>query len=358
MKKVLFIGELFATGRKDGIPRYTEEIIKAMDRMNTRYDMELIVPCPVDIELDNIKVIVLNEKRYRSGKLGGEIWRQYDIVNYARKNNGIMVDLGMVFPFFRNDICAIHDCQPEKYQGNYLRGKHSGLRDILRMRQRRNAARKSKLIVTVSKNSAKEIVQYFGVDSSKIRVVYNAWQHYEKVQADESVFNDYPVITEKPYFFSLGSRFKHKNIEWVYAAARQNPQYQFVITGYDNVAQYSNDIVSKAPENCLFTGYLSDEKIKALMRGCRAFIFPSLSEGFGIPPLEALSVGAELIISNASCLPEVYGDCAHYIDPNNYENIDLDEILKGQIGDGQAVLDKYSWEKSAKALLKCIEEIS
>lgn len=140
------------------------------------------------------------------------------------------------------------------------------------------------------------------------------------------------------------------------AAARQNPQYQFICTGANDVAGYSGDIEEKAPTNVIFTGYLNDEKVKALMENCRAFIQPSLSEGFGIPPLEAMSCGAELIVSNVTSLPEVYGEYAHYIDPTLYENIDIDKILATPVGNPQELLDKYSWKKSAEKLQWILEQ--
>ena len=86
------------------------------------------------------------------------------------------------------------------------------------------------------------------------------------------------------------------------------------------------------------------------MKGCRAFIHPAVYEGFGIPPIEALSCGAELIISNTTCLPEVYGKSAHYIDPYNYD-VDLDELLKEPIASASEVLGRYSWVEEAKKLL-------
>ena len=159
------------------------------------------------------------------------------------------------------------------------------------------------------------------------------------------------------YFFSLGSRYKHKNMDWVFAAARQNPGYKFVVTGHNTLADYSKDIEASAPENVIFTGFLSDEKVKALMAHCKAFIQPSLSEGFGMPPLEAVSAGAkDIIVSNVTALPEVYGECAHYIDPLKYENIDMDEILATEVKDPSVLLDKYSWEKSAGQIKALIDE--
>jgi glycosyltransferase involved in cell wall biosynthesis len=89
------------------------------------------------------------------------------------------------------------------------------------------------------------------------------------------------------------------------------------------------------------------------MEKCRAFLMPSYYEGFGIPPLEALSCGAEIIISNAASLPEIYGNTAHYIDPFN-TNIDLEELLKEPVEDPGEILKKYTYDTAAKQVYDII----
>ena len=89
------------------------------------------------------------------------------------------------------------------------------------------------------------------------------------------------------------------------------------------------------------------------MKHCRAFIHPAIYEGFGIPPIEALSCGAPLILSPATCLPEIYGKSAHYIDPYNYD-VDLEALLKEPVAPASEVLDRFSWDDEAKKLLNLL----
>lgn len=122
------------------------------------------------------------------------------------------------------------------------------------------------------------------------------------------------------------ARKSREEIESKKTRLNLDPQYFFVVTGAKQVVtdtSFEGDI----PENMVFTGYLSDEEIKALMRHCKASIQPSFYEGFGIPPMEAMSVGADCIVSNASSLPEVYKNSVWYIDPHDYDSIDLDKIM-------------------------------
>ena len=103
-------------------------------------------------------------------------------------------------------------------------------------------------------------------------------------------------------------------------------------------------------DNVLFLGYVRDEELKSLMKYCKAFIFPSYYEGFGIPPMEALSVGSKAIVSDIPVHHEIYGNSVYYIDPYNAD-VNLDNLLKGHVDNADMVLKEYSWKKSA-ALLK------
>ena len=121
--------------------------------------------------------------------------------------------------------------------------------------------------------------------------------------------------------------------------ARRNPDKHFVIAG----KTVNPKDIPESLKTMIFLGSVTDGESKALMTYCRAFLHPSKFEGFGIPPLEALSCGTPIAISNASCLPEVYGDCAHYFDPDDYD-VDLDALLAERVAPPEQVLGKYTWE--------------
>ena len=130
-------------------------------------------------------------------------------------------------------------------------------------------------------------------------------------------------------------------------SSKKNPNEVFAVAG--NIVSYGDDYKDRNLKNVELLGFVSDEEVKALMKNCKAFIFPSKFEGFGIPPLEALSVGAKIIVSNASCLPEIYGNAAVYIDPYD-TNVNLNELLSKTTSGEKEVLEKYSFKHSAEKI--------
>ncbi len=357
MRKIVINGSIFSAGLHIGVPRFSFEILKELDVLPIAKEIEIVSPITLDYSFQNINVLLLKPELYERGRLFQEYWRQKIYIDYINSGDCVSVDPGIMLPWKRNDIVFVYDCQPEKWFKSYLTKPYSFITKRIRLLVRRHAIQNAKQIICDSYSAKHDVMEVFGVPDRKIQVIYAGWQHYKDIVSDDSVFDILPTkIKRGEFFFSLGSRYRHKNIEWIFAAAKQNPEFSFVCTGANNVADYSDDIEQSAPPNVFFTGYLTDEKVKALMENCRAFIQPSLSEGFGIPPLEAMSCGAEIIISNVTSLPEVYGEYAHYIDPYNYESIDLNKILASSVGDPQELLSKYSWQRSARELAVILDD--
>jgi glycosyltransferase involved in cell wall biosynthesis len=196
-------------------------------------------------------------------------------------------------------------------------------------------------------------VETYHVDPERVAVIYNSWNHFKTIKPDYSVFDNFPALA-KPFYFSLGSLSKRKNINWIITYASKNPDSYFAVSGTSlPTTQIDGLGNASALGNILLLGYLDDAQVKALMERCKAFILPSYYEGFGLTPLEALSCGAPVIIANAASLPEIYGNAAHYIDPFNTD-IDLDTLLKEPVESPYAILKKYSYDAAAKQVYELI----
>ncbi|MBQ2549528.1 MAG: glycosyltransferase [Treponema sp.] len=110
-------------------------------------------------------------------------------------------------------------------------------------------------------------------------------------------------------------------------------------------------------KNVIMTGYLNDGEVKSLLSRCKAFVLPSYFEGFGLPPLEALSCGAKIIISNRTSLPEIYKNCAYYIDPDN-PDVNLEKLLDQPVEDPSALLERFTLENTAKRLYEIVKDVN
>ena len=131
--------------------------------------------------------------------------------------------------------------------------------------------------------------------------------------------------------------------------------FAFVVAGGKDLRAFGDDTEAKDTHNVFYPGYVSDAENAALMKHCKLFLHPAVFEGFGIPPLEALALGAPIALANATCLPELYGDTARYFDPYDYDT-DLDKLAAQPVAAPDEVLQKYSWDKTANFWLHEIEK--
>lgn len=348
MKKIVINGDYLVFKTFAGVSRFATEIINELDKLVSDFDVELLTPeyCVAKKNLKNIQLV----------KYGSEDvlkWKNTSLPRYVNKNNALLVDLTQAFPFGVNGITCVHDCIPELVESAYTGFIGKCVKKPLKLIQRRNAIKKNKEILTVSEFSKSDISRIYNVEKSKITVVGNSWEHILRTEYDDSILNKYN-INDNQFCFSLGSRVEHKNLRWIVEAARQNAKYKFVVSGENSYSK--NFETKKFPENVIFTGYISDGQIRSLMAKCKAFILPSFYEGFGIPPMEALAENTQAIVSNAACLPEIYGKSVHYIDPYKYSGINIDKILEEKVSSPREVLDMYSWKKSAQTLLQVIKK--
>ncbi len=340
-----------------GVQRFAYQILLELDRLldfsSNQIEIELLVPCNSSFvaPFHNIKII---KTGYIRKKIEKHIWQQWTFPRYVKSKKAKGVDLALALPLWGCDICAIHDCILEAFPEGFQ--DHKLFRWIYVFKAKQCSIRKKRRIITGSYDAKKEIQKYYNIEEDRISVIGNGWNHMDEISEDVRIFDRLPNIQREQYFFSLGSKYKHKNFAWILKTAEKNPQYQFVVSGEDSYTNNSENLRLRELSNVTFTGYLKDGELKALMKYCRAFIQPSFYEGFGIPPLEALSLGKKIIVANTSCLPEIYQDTAYYIDPYS-DGCDLDTLLSASISQSCEVLQKYTWEQAASRFMKVLEEM-
>ena len=334
MGKIIINGR-FLIHRITGVERYARELVSALDRISSPDEIEMAVPPETeDIpEYKNIRV-------YRVGRLHDRLWEHVSFPSYVRKKNATALNLCNVAPLSRPDIVAVHDIKPVVHPEYYNRRFVLWYRILYR-----NEFSRAKYIITGTHFSAREIAAHYHVDPRRIVFVPEGREHFERISYDENALDRYGLKAGE-FYFSMGSLEPGKNLKWVLRTAQLDPANIYAIAGNINTIVFSEENTERVPNNVCFLGYVSDEEAKTLMRDCRAFLFPTFYEGFGMPPLEALSSGCQCIaVSDIPVMHEIFEDQAVYIDPFCPGQIDYK-----QISNPEAVLCKYSWGKSAKHL--------
>lgn len=342
MKKFVINGK-FMADKMAGVVRHAREIVKALDNVLTQtFDVVLLLPRNArDIpELRNIKIKVL-------GRYTGQKWEQIDLKRYMKRHEDrICINLCNVAPLFISPgITVIHDVMYKVYPPPRVTLRN-WLSRYWYIFQYWYVMRHENMILTSSEYSKNDIERCYPEAKGKVKVVPCAWQHVLSYEESEDWQGKYPFLKPNEYYFSLTTLLKNKNGKWILESARKNSGCIYAIAG-----KFRETEAMEIPSNVYMLGFVSDEDVCALIRNCKAFIFPSLYEGFGLPPLEALALGTEVISSNATSLPEVLGESVHYVSPTD-ANVDLDMLLEQPVEDRNKALRKYSWEKSAEILLE------
>ncbi len=211
--------------------------------------------------------------------------------------------------------------------------------------------------VTVSQDAKKDMCQF--VDKFKIAgVIGNGWEHIKDVIVDDSVFERRLDIDRGQYYLAISSIAPHKNFEWIIQNAKKNPDVQYIIVGPKR-PNLSTVSTNEFKDNVIYLGFQSDEVLKALIVNAKALISPSLYEGFGIPPLEALACGTKVIVSDIPVYHEIYGDAVAYLNPHD-ASLDLDSVDwdKDRSVEIKRVLETYTWKNAAKKWIDLMERMS
>jgi glycosyltransferase involved in cell wall biosynthesis len=349
---MIVVNARFLTQEMRGVQRFAEQI--CLELKGLRDDLVFVAPGDICLHDSAAQLQVKRIGRHR-----GQLWEQLDLPLWlARNGYPPLVSLCNTAPlFYSNQIATHHDItyirHPESYS-RMFRAMYRTLTPLLLGR--------TKALITVSEFSKREIAAHYGYPASSICVVPNAVDaRFQPFCAEQCPRGS------TPYLLAVSSPSAHKNFARMIAAFLQ-------MEGHDDVELRiigdSNRIFSGSQHDVAgsrrirMLGRLTDKELVEAYQGATAFVFPSIYEGFGIPPLEAQACGCPVIAARAASIPEVLGDSALYFDPLKVKDIALsmqrilqDEALRQELRRrGKANVARYCWHTSARQVSRLIDQ--
>lgn len=354
-----------------GIGTYTKNLvlnllnINSSDRLNVIWTGEL----PSNIKKDNADIFLISGRH-------GEFFEKFYLPNLLNKNN---IDLyhipqnGIGFPFDSsiNTIVTIHDLipyiMPETVGKGYLK---RFLRDMPYIISQAAG------IITVSEYSKKDILRFFPeFPEEKIFVTPLAanttFKPLDKNLCKKHIKDNFKV--EDPFILYVGGFSKRKNVKELILAFKHvkpslNKNYKLIIAGSlrDEGISLKNFVESEGlSDSIVFTGFIEDSFLPTLYNAADAFVYPSLYEGFGLPPLEAMSCKTPVITSNLTSIPEVTSDAAILINPHNIDELSSalvtllnNDSLKQNLAEkGYKRSQNFTWNNTAEKTFAAYKKV-
>jgi len=225
------------------------------------------------------------------------------------------------------------------------------------------AARRAKKILCPSAYTESDLVRFLGISPKKIKITPEAVELIQNNITMTGKFSKY-----EPYFLYVGAAYPHKNLEFMCNSFLQfNTRGDFYLVCVGKIDFFYTRLQRQYHEKdkIIFLGEVTDKALQELYKKATAFIYPSLIEGFGLPPLEAMAQDVPVIASSESCLPEVLGEAAYYINPHDeadmmkaFFDLSQNKNLRTRLQEqGKRQVALYSWEKTARLTWEVYEEI-
>jgi glycosyltransferase involved in cell wall biosynthesis len=357
---IMFNGK-FLRAPPTGVHRVAGELITHVDRIlaqdpsRRNRSWSLIHPYDALAPLP-LKVI----ERRRTGRLTWQWWEQFEAPGAAR--GAVFVNLCNLAPLaHRRCVTLIHDAQVFISPRSYSAAFGSWYRFAL-PRIGRSAAR----VLTVSEYSRDRLAEHGVAPREAISVLHNGADHLLEVEADRGVVDRLGIAAGRSVL-AVASSQAHKNLGVLFKAFAGGALegLTLVLVGGDGRQAFVSQGLSP-PRDALFAGRVTDAELRALYEHAMCLAFPSTTEGFGLPPLEAMSLGCPTVVAPCGALPETCGDAALYAaagDPAAWaaaiRRLSMDPELRVRtVRAGRERAAIYRWRKSARRLLDIIEEVA
>lgn len=353
-------------GRNSGTStgRYVDRLAENLHRLKPDIDF-IILAKTARLEFfkdiaPEFKVVRCDIQEFTFAEQYSYVWKLYGIknnlVHFAMTQQPVL--------YFGRKITTIHDLTTAHFRNPAKNRLAFWIKQRVYRWVIKRVAKHSARIIVPSNYVKHQLAQFAKINPRKIHVIYEA--------ADKITAKTEPVrgLKKGGYIMYVGRAQPHKNLKRLveaFAIVRQtHPQLKLVLAGKKDILyeRLQRDTARRGFKGVVFTGFISEGQLRWLYENTAAYVFPSLSEGFGLPALEAMVHGAPVISSNASCLPEIYGGGALYFDPLDVADIadkialvlDDKRLSEKLAKAGRAQANKYSWRKTAEQTLELYKQ--
>ncbi len=348
-KSMIVINARFLTQPTTGVQRYAYEICNRLPEEIGGLKVVFVAP------KSKFKICFEGNKEVRTiGNATGQLWEQLDLPLFLIKNNNpLLINFVGIAPlFYKNKVMFLYDLafmhHPEWFSFMFQRVYNF----VIPIN-----TKNSKFVITDSNYVKADICKSYKLPSTKVHVVY---------AAPAKLFKNLNIDKEE-FILTVSSIDPRKNLKRIIKAFKSidEPNTKLIIVGSKNKTFSNVDIGEEVlNENIIFTGYLKDSELLELYNKAKLFVYASLFEGFGIPPLEAQACGCPCLISNSTSLPEVYLNSVAYCNPESVSDIarGMKELLtnKGKLRDlsqkGFKNVERFSWESSTEIFVKILKD--
>ena len=355
----IFINGKFTAQRVTGVQRLALGLVEALDNALVAREKldQWVLLCPPGATPPVLRCILIQTCGPR--RFGLHFWEQL-VLPWASLDN-LLLNLSGPAPLLkRGQVCMIPDGAVFDQPTAYKKAFAAWYRFLFR-----RLAASAALLLTISRFSQSRLAQHLGVAPERLKVVPCAATHMESIAEDDTALQRL-ALAGVTYVLAVGSANPTKNLPALIEAFGRlpHPDLRLVLVGGTNGAVFANETAPREDARILRTGPISDGQLKSLYANASAFVFPSLYEGFGLPPLEAMSLGCPIVASNAASIPEVCGDAAVYFDPASVT--DMASAIARVIDDADLRADlrlrgaerfaTFTWDAAAQLLMQRLEQ--
>lgn len=291
--------------------------------------------------------------------LKGHAWEQLALAGV--QPNSWLISLCNIGPVLRKkQVVMMHDAQAFRQPLAYSRG----FRTLYHQLQPRLGHR-AHTVLTVSNHSKRELEHFNVIPKGKAIVIHNGADHVLRLSPDLGILKR-SGIEESGYFLAIGSLAHHKNLKMLIDAAnaRRDQSRPLVIAGGGNATVFGENGL-KSSANVKMLGRVTDEELRALYENAYALVFPSLTEGFGLPPAEAMTLGCPVISSNGGAIPEVTEGASISLDPTDIDSwtramdsLSANESHRAELAEmGKGRAKRFTWARAAAQFSEILDTL-